>query len=96
MPDAPRQRRHFRQPYLTSGEITGNEGDANMFPSSSHVDWWLRHDLGFTRDGLPAVMVDNEGSVVVCRHSPAIMCSGEVCYGFTESKQSYLGWLGFR
>ena len=34
------QRRCFSQRYLTSGEITGDDCDTNMFLSSSHVDRW--------------------------------------------------------
>ena len=36
----PGQGRHSGQPYLTSGEITGDEGDTNMFPTSGHVGGW--------------------------------------------------------
>ena len=36
----PGQGRRCSQPYLAADKITGNEGDTNMFPSSSHVDRW--------------------------------------------------------
>ena len=36
----PGQGRRSGQPYLTGGEITGDEGDTNMFPTTSHVSWW--------------------------------------------------------
>ena len=35
-----RQGRRSSQPYLTGGKITGDDGDTNMFPSSSRVGWW--------------------------------------------------------
>ena len=36
----PKQGRCSDQPYLIGGEITNDEGDTNVFPSSSRVDWW--------------------------------------------------------
>jgi len=35
----PGQGRLSGQPYLTDGEITSDEGDTNMLPSSSRVGW---------------------------------------------------------
>ena len=40
----PEQRRCSGQPYLTGGEITGDDYDINVFPSSSHVGWWWIRD----------------------------------------------------
>ena len=38
----PKQGRCSGQPYLASSKITDDEGDTNVFPSSSRVDWWWR------------------------------------------------------
>ena len=35
-----KQRRCSSQPFLAIGEITGDDGDTNVFPTPSHVGWW--------------------------------------------------------
>ena len=34
------QGRCFGQPYLTGGEINGDDGDTNVFPTTRRVGWW--------------------------------------------------------
>ena len=35
-----KQRRYSGQAYVTGGEITGDDSDTNVFPTTSHVGWW--------------------------------------------------------
>ena len=35
-----KQRRCSGQPYLAGGEITGDDDDTNVFPTTSCIGWW--------------------------------------------------------
>ena len=35
-----KQRRCSDQPYLTGNENTGDDGDTNVFPTTTRIGWW--------------------------------------------------------